>query len=176
MEKTSGLLLLLSAIAIQLTVATEVAGAVPPAGSILLSAEFERPPIRQIIIEGSTAFSAKELQRAVAPFLGQPASLGALQEIALALAEYYWQAGYKTSDAYPLAGQDLAQGIARFRVVEGSLAGIEVVGLQHVRDSYVKDWLLDRAGSVPLNVERLLEAVKLLQLEPRFEAVKAELG
>lgn len=175
MKRTLGLLLLLSGIVIQPTAATEVVSAVPPAGSLLIAAEFERPLIRQIIIEGSTAFSAKELQRAAAPFLGQPASLGALQEIALALAEYYWQAGYKTSDAYPLAGQDLAQGIARLRVVEGSLAGIEVVGLQHVRDSYVKEWLLDRAGGAPLNVGRLLEAVKLLQLDPRFAAVKAEL-
>jgi hemolysin activation/secretion protein len=169
-------LLLLSATGLQLVaVPVGVSAAEPGESIVLLAAEPERPPIQQIIIEGSTAFTPNELQQAVAPFLGQPASLATLQELARVLAEYYWQAGYKTSDAYPLAGQDLSQGIARLQVVEGRLAGIEVEGLQSVGDSYVKEWLLDRAGGVPLNVDRLLEAVKLLQLDPRFEAVKAEL-
>ncbi len=133
-----------------------------------------QPLIAEIAISGSTIFSQMQLQSAVAQFLGKPARLGTIQEIARAIAELYWQNGYKTSDAYPLKAQELSQGIVKIRVVEGSLESIEIEGLHHVREDYVRDRLFLKAKT-PLNVDALLEAVQQLQLNPLFTTVNASL-
>ena len=133
-----------------------------------------QPLIREVVISGSTIFSQTQLQSAISQFLEKPAKLGTIQEIARVIAQLYWENGYKTSDAYPLKAQELSQGIVLVRVVEGSLEDIEIEGVHHVSENYVKDRLLLTAKT-PLNVDALLEAVQQLQLNPLFTTVKASL-
>ena len=131
--------------------------------------------IKKIIFEGNTAISSKELDLVVLEFIDKPINLAILQEIAQKLAEYYWQLGYKTSDAYPLTQQDLSQGVVQIRIVEGSLVEIDIEGLEHTKENYVINLLQNQIGEKPLNINRLLESIKLLQRDSRFMSVNAEL-
>lgn len=129
--------------------------------------------IEEIIIEGNTVFAEIKLQQEIASFLGQTLTLENVQQIAKVIAEYYLAHGYTTSDAYPFPSQNFREGKVRIVIVEGILEAIEIKGLGSVRKSYVRERLTP-VGKV-LNTNQLLEQIQLLQLNPLFASVKAEL-
>lgn len=133
--------------------------------------------LKEIVIIGSTAFSAEELNRLTAPWRGKTGSLQDLQadiqKIVQAINDLYLSRGYIASGAF-FPPQDISQGTIRIQVVEGKLEKLEITGLQRLKTSYVSDRLL-LANQPPLNLHRLQEALQLLQLDPLFQSVKAEL-
>ena len=131
------------------------------------------PLIEEIIIEGNTVFAEIELQPEIASFLGQPITLENIQKIAKVIAEYYRDHGYTTSDAYPFPSLNFREGKVRIVIVEGILEAIEIKGLQSIRKSYVRE-RLTAVGKV-LNTVQLVEQLQILQVNPLFASVKAEL-
>ena len=96
------------------------------------------------------------------------------------MASLYAQQGYQTSGAIvsiPETTQQQGQGVVEIQVIEGELEEIEVRAddAGRLNSGYVRSRLA-LATSKPLNIERLQEALQLLQLDPLISRVSATLS
>ncbi len=130
--------------------------------------------VQRVEVLGSTVFSPQQLEAAVASFIGKEATFEELLAIRSAITQLYVDEGYSTSGAF-LPPQDLTDGVVRIQVVEGAIEKIEIEGLSHLRDSYVRS-RIQLATQTPVNLPRLEEALQLLQLNPLIHTVQAELS
>jgi hemolysin activation/secretion protein len=114
------------------------------------------------------------LSQTTADFIGKPITFAQLLQVANQVTELYLDKGYITSGAY-IPSQALQSGIIKIQVVEGSLSEIEVnIVKGRLNPEYVRSRLAI-AASKPLNINRLQEALQLLQLDPLIESLSAEL-
>lgn len=92
-----------------------------------------------------------------------------------AITEYYICRGYTTSGAI-IPEQTSRDGVVKIQVVEGRLEdnGIVIEGTRRLRPAYVRDRLA-LAARTPLNVNQLLDGLRLLQLDPLIESISADL-
>ncbi|GAB4545816.1 MAG: ShlB/FhaC/HecB family hemolysin secretion/activation protein [Pleurocapsa sp.] len=131
--------------------------------------------VRQFEFVGSTVFSSSQLQGAIAEFTDKPISFAQLLQAANKITELYLQEGYITSGAY-IPAQNLRSDTVKIQILEGGLADIDInVTKGNLKPKYVRD-RLENATSTPLNINRLQEALQLLQLDPRIDSLKAELA
>lgn len=131
--------------------------------------------VRQIKVLGSTVFSEAELQQAIAPYLGKSAKIQDLLAIRTIITNLYVNRGYLTSGAFlPVQSQDFSNGIISVQVVEGELEQIEIMGLSRLQEDYVRSRIA-QAGTRPVNIRNLEEGLQLLQLNPLFSSIRAEL-
>ncbi|MGL5064654.1 MAG: POTRA domain-containing protein, partial [Microcoleus sp.] len=124
-------------------------------------------------VVGSTVFSKAELDAALKDFVGRPLTFAELLQARSAVNQLYLSKGYITSGAL-IPPQTLTGGVVKILVVEGRLEGIEVVGTKRLNPNYVKSRLA-LATTGPLNEQRLLEALQLLQLSGQLQNITAEL-
>ncbi len=129
--------------------------------------------VKRFRIEGSTVFSAEELARATAPFEGRNLSFAELLQVRSVITQLYVDQGYVTSGAY-IPPQTMEEGVVTIQVVEGSLEDINVSGTRRLRPGYIRSRLAI-AASTPLNTNRLLEGLRLLQLNPLVQTIAADL-
>lgn len=135
----------------------------------------DRITVSQFEVLGSSVFSAEELNQVLADLTNRPISFAELLEARSRITQYYVDRGYTTSGAYlPVQTLDEDNRV-KIQVVEGSLEAIEVRGNHRLQESYVRDRLAI-ATAPPLNVNDLLEALQLLQLDPLIETISAELS
>ncbi len=131
--------------------------------------------IRDIQITGNTVLQAeiKELiQESKLKY--RTATFEDLVCLRSRVTDLYLQNGYVTSGAFLVNNQDLSQGIVQIQVVEGELEDIQISGLEHLTDSYVRS-RLNLATTTPLNQEKLETGLQLLILNPIIATVSAEL-
>ncbi|MHC5596200.1 MAG: ShlB/FhaC/HecB family hemolysin secretion/activation protein [Nostoc sp.] len=141
----------------------------PPPGNFPQTIVVER-----FEVLGSTVFSAQELAQATAEFTKRPISLSEVYQARSKITELYVKNGYITSGAY-IPPQTIQSGVIKIQVVEGKLEDIKVTGTRRLNPNYVRSRLAI-ATSPPLNRQRLLEALQLLQLNPLIQNVTAELS
>jgi hemolysin activation/secretion protein len=141
----------------------------PPPGNFPQTIVVER-----FEVLGSTVFSAQELAQATAEFTKRPISLSEVYQARSKITELYVKNGYITSGAY-IPPQTMQSGVIKIQVVEGKLEDIKVTGTRRLNPNYVRSRLAI-ATSRPLNRQRLLEALQLLQLNPLIKNVTAELS
>ena len=130
--------------------------------------------VSRVDVLGSTAFSQEELAAVTAPFVGQEVTFEQLLAIRTAVTDLYTSRGFTTSGAF-LPPQDISTGVIKIQVVEGELERIEVKGLARLQPDYVRSRIAI-ASQPPLNIRRLEEALQVLQLNPLFSSVQAELS
>ena len=131
--------------------------------------------VKEFEFVGSTVFSQEELNQATAEFIGKPITFAQLLQAANQVTELYIQGGYITSGAY-IPSQELQSGTVTIQVVEGSLSEIEVKIVKgRLNPNYVRSRIAV-ATAKPLNINRLQEALQLLQLDPLIESLNAELS
>ncbi len=89
----------------------------------------------------------------------------------------YIDAGYINSGAVIPAGQRFPkdQAVVKVQIVEGGLEDIQVIGTSRLNPGYIKSRLAI-ASRRPLNRDRLLQAIQLLQLDPLIQNISAELS
>jgi len=93
-----------------------------------------------------------------------------------AITQLYVCKGYITSGAVvPEQALPPGGGEVKIQIVEGSLEGIKITGTRRLRPNYIRG-RLERANKTPLNRDRLLETLQLLQLNPRIDNISAELS
>ncbi|MEH2015326.1 ShlB/FhaC/HecB family hemolysin secretion/activation protein [Nostoc sp.] len=147
--------------------------------------------VERFEVVGSTVFSPEELALATAEFTKRPISQAQLFQASSKINDLYVNNGYITSGAYipPQTLQSrvvkiqvvggkleaLKSYIVKIQVVEGKLEDIQVTGTRRLNPNYVRSRLAI-ATSPPLNRQRLLEALQLLQLNPLIQKVSAELS
>lgn len=152
----------------------EIAPTAPPTPEEVLDIP-GKITVRKFEFIGSTVFSEEELNRVTAEFVGKPITFAQLLQAANQITKLYLQQGYITSGAY-IPAQELQRGTVKIQVLEGSLEEIEVnIAKGRLNRDYVRS-RIETATSTPLNVNRLQEALQLLQLDPLIDSLSAELS
>ncbi|HEY9639026.1 MAG TPA: ShlB/FhaC/HecB family hemolysin secretion/activation protein, partial [Coleofasciculaceae cyanobacterium] len=156
----------------------------PPPAELLPQPQSPNPPaetpgvpttvfVRQFKVEGSTVFSPEELAAVTAPYAGRNLSFAELLQARAAVTQFYVDRGYITSGAY-IPPQTLEDGVVTIQVIEGSLEGINVTGTRRLHPGYIRSRLAI-AAATPLNTNRLLEGLRLLQINPLIRNISADL-
>lgn len=129
--------------------------------------------IQKIEVVGSSVLPEDDIFQITSCFKGKEASIDNLLEIRTQITRLYVEKGYTTSAAFIPKGQDISQGRIKVQVVEGKIEEVVVKGLNRLNKSYVISRLpLDP----PFNANDLDEAVKILQLDPLIQEIKADLA
>lgn len=132
--------------------------------------------LRSVRLEGSTVLTQEEINEIVTTYLGKAVTFEELLTIQTSLTERYVQAGYVTSLVVlpEQENQNLESGTVTYRALEGELESLQVNGLNHLRESYVRSHLLPYA-STPLNVNKIEEGLLLLRDNPLFSSLNSTL-
>jgi hemolysin activation/secretion protein len=125
-------------------------------------------------VVGNTVFSEAELQALLEPFTRRPLTLLELLQTRTVITQLYVSEGYVSSGAY-IPPQVPEAGTVVIQVIEGELTAIEVQGTHRLNPAYVSSRLA-LAAAPPLQVDRLVEALRLLQLDPLIDNISGELS
>lgn len=129
--------------------------------------------VKKFEIVGSTVFTPEELAQVLEPFTLRRLSFTEILAAQRAIDRLYFKKGYVTSGTF-LPPQKLEAGIVTIEVVEGTVEEIKIQGLNRLNSSYVRS-RLKIATVAPLNQDKLLNALQLLQIDPLIENLAAEL-
>lgn len=129
--------------------------------------------IRAYQVLGSTIFTPAELESQTNPYLGN-IRFAQLLQARSAITDLYVEAGYVSSGAFLPVNQDISDGIVEIQVIEGGLEAIDIVGLTYLDPDYVRS-RIEIATPAPLNVNRLITALQLLQIDPLIANISANL-
>jgi hemolysin activation/secretion protein len=130
--------------------------------------------VERFEVIGSTILSPEEVAEITAPFVNRPISFAELLEVRSLITQYYLERGYITTGAL-IPPQELTGKVVKIQVIEGGLEEINVTGTRRLNPGYVESRLA-LAANPPLNIERLREALQLLQLDPLIRNISAELS
>lgn len=129
--------------------------------------------VQKVEVLGNTVLQ-EEIAKLIRTYENRDVTFDDLIALRSAITQLYINNGYVTSGAFLPNNQVLDQGVVTIQVVEGQLERIDISGLQHLQDGYVRK-RLERATQTPLNRQQLEQALQLLQLNPLIARVNAEL-
>lgn len=124
-------------------------------------------------VVGNSVFSEAELSQVLAPYMNRSLSFADLREARSAITNLYVNAGYITTGAY-LPEQTVRENTVEIAVVPGMLEDIQVTSSNRL-NNYVRDRLMAEVGNQPVNVNRIVEALRLLRLDPLIQEIQGEL-
>ena len=130
-------------------------------------------PVNKIKVIGSTIFSPEELKSITEPLEGRSVTLEELQEAAKTITRLYLEKGYITSRAI-VPKQEVQDGTVEIRVIEGSIAEIQIEGNNRVSDRYIRK-RLELGTDTPVRVDRIEERLQLLKASPLIDSIEANL-
>lgn len=130
--------------------------------------------VEKFEVTGSTVFSPEDFAKILQSYTKRPITLAELFQARTEITNLYVSKGYITTGAY-IPPQKLEDGVVEIRIVEGKLEDIKVSGTRRLNPGYVRSRLATATGQ-PLNRDRLLEALQLLQINPLIENLSAELS
>jgi hemolysin activation/secretion protein len=130
--------------------------------------------VQRFNVLGSTVFSNEELAQVVQSYTKRPITFAELLQARSAISDFYINKGYITSGAF-IPPQDLNGGVVKIQIVEGSLQEIRISGQERLSPDYVRSRLNIATGK-PLNRDRLIEALQVLQINPLIASLSAELA
>lgn len=134
----------------------------------------QRITVKQFVISGSTVFKQKDFAKIVTAYINRPLTIAELFQVRSEITKLYLDKGYITSGAF-IPPQKFKDGVVEIKVIEGKLEDIKVRGNQKLKPSYVRSRIA-RATKKPLNRDRLLKALQLLQLNSLIENISAKLS
>lgn len=129
--------------------------------------------IQRFEVVDSTVFSEADFANITANYLDRPITFEEVLNVRDQITRLYVDAGYLTSGAI-VPPQTLEDGVVQIQVIEGSVEDIIVEGTTRVRPSYISS-RLGLGAQTPLQVDRLLEQLQLLQISPLVDRISADL-
>lgn len=129
--------------------------------------------VKKFAIAGSTVFTPEELAQVLKPYTLRRLTFSELLAAQQAIDRLYIENGYITSGTF-LPPQNLDDGIVTIEVIEGTISEINITGLDRLNPSYVRSRLKE-AANAPINRDKLLNALQILQLDPLIANLSAEL-
>jgi hemolysin activation/secretion protein len=129
--------------------------------------------LRGVKVEGNTVLDQASIDAVVKPYLGKPVSLTDLEEIRRRFTLLYVRRGYINSGAV-IPDQKIANGVVRFRFIEGRISAVEVTGTRHFSPEYFRA-RLERAAGVPFNVEDMEREQQILLEDPLVRRLNLEI-
>ena len=145
----------------------------PPSNNPPLSA-IAKVFVQGFVIEGNQVFSDAELQDVIQPYTNRIITAEELLEAKNQVTLHYVNTGYINSGAI-LPDQQVVDGMITLKVIEGTLADINIGGQKRLRESYIRSRLELPEGSA-LNLNTLQEKLQLIQQNPLFQRINAELA
>ncbi len=130
--------------------------------------------VKRFQFEGNQVVSTQQLSQLLESYQNRELSAEQLQEAKNQITQYYINHKFINSGAI-IPDQKVVDGIITIKIIEGKLSAVEVSGNKRVRTAYIQKRLADKKG-VPLNLDILQERLQLLQQNPLFERINAELG
>ena len=132
--------------------------------------------VKKFNIEGNTAFDDGEIQALLADYINTTLSFADLLQIETIITKLYTDNGYINSGAV-IPAQNVTDGVITVQVIEGRIEpqDIQVKVNGRLSEDYILA-RLKRGTKAPLNIEKLQEALQLLQLDPLIENLNAELS
>jgi hemolysin activation/secretion protein len=144
----------------------------PPPGG-----EFpDKITVQRFEVNGSTVFSAAELNKITAPLTNKPIDFAQLLQVANDITQLYTSKGYVNSGAYIPGDQSFGKegAVVKIAIVEGSVEDIVITGNQRLDPNYIKSRIALGAGT-PLKIDRLIERLQILQQDPLIKSLATEL-
>jgi hemolysin activation/secretion protein len=129
--------------------------------------------VNSVVLAGATIFSQAELDEIFAPYLNREVSMEELQDLRLDLSRLYLSRGYVNSGVI-IPDQKIEGGHIELQAIEGSLAGIEIIGDPKLADRYIRGRLARSIGE-PLNIQDVKDALQNLQRDRNVAWVDARL-
>jgi hemolysin activation/secretion protein len=148
----------------------------PPVKPLAVPLPPERPEtvlVRQIVFDGNTVISARELDALVAPYLGKRLNEADIEEIRLKITQHYIDQGYINSGAL-LRENALSGDTLKIGIVEGHLQAIRLHGMERLDDGYLTKRFSPEPDAV-FNVDRLRERFQLMLDDPLFKRMNARI-
>ncbi|MBB1593426.1 ShlB/FhaC/HecB family hemolysin secretion/activation protein [Achromobacter sp. UMC46] len=116
--------------------APEAASEAAPAAAA--ASDGRRVNINEYIVRGNTVLEARDIERAVYPYLGPDRTLADIESAREALQTIYQERGYQ-SVYVDLPEQQVADGIVFLQVSETKVGRVRVVGAQHYSPLAIRD-------------------------------------
>ena len=132
--------------------------------------------IKRFEVTGSTVFAPADLDRITSQYTNKPLDFTQLLQVASEITQLYVKNGYINSGAYIPGNQsfDAQGGTIEIKVIEGRVEDIVVTGTKRLDPNYVKSRIALGTGKV-LKIDRLIESLQLLQLDPLIKSIGTEL-
>ena len=134
-------------------------------------------PVKQILVVGSSILTKAEIDSIISPHLQKSLTLNQLREVADQITQIYQSRNYITSRAI-IEAQEIKDGVVTIKVLEGSLAKVELKRAGDVEGRLNDDYVISRASlaaQTPLNFTRLEEELQLLRSNPLISDIRANL-
>lgn len=148
----------------------------PPVAPIPPKESFSIPGkifVKDFRFEGNTAFSDAELKRLLKPYTQRRITFVELLQARSVITQYYVDQGYVTTGAF-IPEQTIQDGVVLIKILEGSISEIQVTVKGKLNPNYVRSRLAIASGK-PLNINRLLDALRVLQINPLIQRISAQL-
>lgn len=129
--------------------------------------------VKDFRFEGNTAFSDAELKRLLKPYTQRRITFVELLQARSVITQYYVDQGYVTTGAF-IPEQTIQDGVVLIKILEGSISEIQVTVQGKLNPNYVRSRLAIASGK-PLNINRLLDALRVLQINPLIQRISAQL-
>jgi hemolysin activation/secretion protein len=130
--------------------------------------------VKKINVVDSTVFAPEKFDEVLKQYTNRRLTFAELLQAEAAVTKLYVDEGYLNSGAI-LPEQTIENGIVTIRAVEGKLEDIQVTVSGKLNPNYIRKRLA-KGGGTPLNINKLQEALQLLQLDPLVENLSAELS
>ncbi len=127
-------------------------------------------------VNGSSVFTPADLDRITGQYTNKPLDFTQLLQVASEITQLYVKNGYINSGAYIPGNQsiDVREGTIEIQVIEGRVEDIVVTGTRRLDPNYIKSRIALGTGKV-LKIDRLIDSLRLLQLDPLIKSISTEL-
>ncbi len=129
--------------------------------------------LKSVQIVGNTAFPEEELIGIAKPFLNRTVSASDLENLRRNLTRYYIDRGYINSGAI-LPDQNIDDGRILYRIIEGKITDVDIVGARWLSPSYLRD-RLELGMEQPFQIHGLNERLDVLAQDPAIKGLKLDL-
>ncbi|MCM8774010.1 MAG: hypothetical protein NC820_04680 [Candidatus Omnitrophica bacterium] len=113
----------------------------------------EKVYIKEIIVEGLSVLSPKNIKEIIGPFYNRHLSGKEMQRLANQITDWYMLNGYITSYAY-VDPSELSKGILRIRCFEGRIGKVNIEGNRYFSSDVYRDRIEVKEGEV-FNLKRI---------------------
>lgn len=130
--------------------------------------------IRKFELVGDEVLTESEIAKIVEPYLLKRISLIELLEVPRKITQSYVEKGFITTSAI-IAPQVIKDRVVKIQIIPGTIEAIDISGLEALNAGYIRDRLASATQS-PVNQNKLLEALQLLEINPLIADISAELS
>lgn len=130
--------------------------------------------VKDIELRNGTLLESDELTSIFSRYLNRFVTIEELHGLRLELSRLYFERG-RVNSGVIMPDQRVSSGVVIFEEVTGYLSGIEIEGVRHLPQSWVRKSLTTGMEGAPLDVFRLQSSMQLLQQHHLIDRINAQI-